>query len=167
MLPNGDYATRRPKVLARLQNYENFGAPMIHRIAEAYGEKIRVYIDPAECLVTIVFQRGVPTFLEEFKKAVDNIIHAHMGTEYKFEYIITAVWKCLHSTMFTGTTCRKLARLLYAVPFLLLPQKGACIVPVLDVSGKVDTVLRDYDQTGTIASGRYLSCLRKGVYIVP
>lgn len=89
MLPNGDYATRRPKVLARLQNYRNFGAPMIHRIAEAYGEKIRVYIDPAECLVTIVFQRGVPTFLEEFKKAVDNIIHAHMGTEYKFEYIIT------------------------------------------------------------------------------
>lgn len=89
MLPNSDYATRRPKVLARLQNYENFGAPMIHRIAEAYGEKIRVYIDPAECLVTIVFQRGVPTFLEEFKKAVDNIIHAHLGTEYKFEYIIT------------------------------------------------------------------------------
>ena len=42
MLPNGDYATRRPKVLARLQNYENFGAPMIHRIAEAYSEKIRV-----------------------------------------------------------------------------------------------------------------------------
>ena len=35
MLPNSDYATRRPKVLARLQNYENFGAPMIHRIAEA------------------------------------------------------------------------------------------------------------------------------------
>lgn len=27
MLPNGDYATRRPKVLARLQNYENFGCP--------------------------------------------------------------------------------------------------------------------------------------------
>ena len=44
MLPNGDYATRRPKVLARLQNYENFGAPMIHRIAEAYGEKINLEV---------------------------------------------------------------------------------------------------------------------------
>ena len=131
MLPNSDYATRRPKVLARLQNYENFGAPMIHRIAEAYGEKIRVYIDPAECLVTIVFQRGVPTFLEEFKKAVDNIIHAHLGTEYKFEYIITGGLEMLTQYHVYGYNVPEAGASAICGTLPLLPQKGAYIVPAL------------------------------------
>lgn len=153
MLPNGDYATRRPKVLARLQNYENFGAPMIHRIAEAYGEKIRVYIDPAECLVTIVFQRGVPTFLEEFKKAVDNIIHAHMGTEYKFEYIITGGLEMLTQYHVYGYNVPEAGASAICGTLPFTATEGRLYSAGLGVSGKVDTVLRDYDQTGTIASG--------------
>ena len=153
MLPNGDYATRRPKVLARLQNYENFGAPMIHRIAEAYGEKIRVYIDPAECLVTIVFQRGVPTFLEEFKKAVDNIIHAHLGTEYKFEYIITGGLEMLTQYHVYGYNVPEAGASAICGTLPFTATEGRLYSAGLGVSGKVDTVLRDYDQTGTIASG--------------
>lgn len=153
MLPNGDYATRRPKVLARLQNYENFGAPMIHRIAEAYGEKIRVYIDPAECLVTIVFQRGVPTFLEEFKKAVDNIIHAHLGTEYKFEYIITGGLEMLTQYHVYGYNVPEAGASAICGTLPFTATEGRLYSASLGVSGKVDTVLRDYDQTGTIASG--------------
>lgn len=153
MLPNSDYATRRPKVLARLQNYENFGAPMIHRIAEAYGEKIRVYIDPAECLVTIVFQRGVPTFLEEFKKAVDNIIHAHMGTEYKFEYIITGGLEMLTQYHVYGYNVPEAGASAICGTLPFTATEGRLYSASLGVSGKVDTVLRDYDQTGTIASG--------------
>ena len=153
MLPNGDYATRRPKVLARLQNYENFGAPMIHRIEEAYGEKIRVYIDPAECLVTIVFQRGVPTFLEEFKKAVDNIIHAHLGTEYKFEYIITGGLEMLTQYHVYGYNVPEAGASAICGTLPFTATEGRLYSASLGVSGKVDTVLRDYDQTGTIASG--------------
>lgn len=153
MLPNSDYATRRPKVLARLQNYENFGAPMIHRIAEAYGEKIRVYIDPAECLVTIVFQRGVPTFLEEFKKAVDNIIHAHLGTEYKFEYIITGGLEMLTQYHVYGYNVPEAGASAICGTLPFTATEGRLYSASLGVSGKVDTVLRDYDQTGTIASG--------------
>lgn len=153
MLPNGDYATRRPKVLARLQNYENFGAPMIHRIAEAYGEKIRVYIDPAECLVTVVFQRGVPTFLEEFKKAVDNIIHAHLGTEYKFEYIITGGLEMLTQYHVYGYNVPEAGASAICGTLPFTATEGRLYSASLGVSGKVDTVLRDYDQTGTIASG--------------
>lgn len=86
--PLGDYDSRRPSVLSRLANEENFGAAMVHNLAANYGEKIRVEIDTAICLVTVIFQRGVPTFLETFKEALSNIIHAHLGVEYKFEYHI-------------------------------------------------------------------------------
>lgn len=86
--PLGAYEKRRPPILARLANEENFGAEMIHRLAENFGEKIRVEIDTANSLVTVIFQRGVPTFLEDFIEALENIIHAHLGREYKFEYHI-------------------------------------------------------------------------------
>lgn len=148
-----NYETRRPKVLARLQNYENFGAPMIHRLADTYGEKIRVYIDPGECLVTVVFQRGVPTFLADFQKAVNNIIHAHLGTEYKFEYIISGGLVAV-----TG----------YRVYGYHVPQAGASAIcgtlPFISTEGHVysaglgihaeeHTIMGDYDKTGTLASG--------------
>lgn len=153
MLPNENYEKRRPKVLVRLQNYENFGAPMIHRIAEAYGEKIRVYIDHGECLVTVVFQRGVPTFLEEFQKAVDNIILAHFGTEYKFEYIITGGLEAITQYHVYGYNVPEAGASAICGTLPFTATEGRLYSASLDVSGEVDTVLRDYDKTGTIASG--------------
>lgn len=153
MLPNEDYGLRRPRVLARLQNYENFGAPMIHRIAEGYGEKIRVYIDPGECLVTVVFQRGVPTFLEDFQKAVDNIIHAHMGTEYKFEYIVTGGLVAVTSYKVYGYSVPEAGTSAICGTLPYISTEGRVYSAGLGVSGEVNTVLRDYDKTGTIASG--------------
>lgn len=151
--PTVDPDLRRPSVLSRLQNYENFGAPMIHRIAEGFGEEIRVYIDPGECLVTITFQRGVPTFLKEFQKAVDNIIHAHLGTEYKFEYNI-------FGGLVAVTTYKRFG---YSVPeagvsamcgtLPYISTEGRLYSAGLEISGDVDTVLNEYDKAGTIASG--------------
>ena len=164
MQPNVDYELRRPKVLARLQNYENFGAPMIRRIAEGYGQKIRVYIEPGESLVTVVFQRGVPTFLESFKEAVDNIIHAHLGTEYKFEYIIEGGLTAIIGYKVYGYSVR--VQLLYAVPFLTYLRKGACIVPAWVCLGKFLTSLTATTNPGRLPAVRYLSLLRKVVFTV-
>ena len=86
--PTGDYESRRPSIFARLANEESFGTSMVHNLAANYNEKIRVEIDTAICLVTVTFQRGVPSFLEDFKDTLNNIIHAHLGVEYKFEYHI-------------------------------------------------------------------------------
>lgn len=88
--PLGAYEKRRPPVLARLANEENFGAELVHRLATNYGEEIRIEIDTAKSNVTVIFQRGVPAFLEAFIAALENIIHAHLGRTYKFEYHINA-----------------------------------------------------------------------------
>lgn len=153
MQPNVDYELRRPAVLSRLQNYENFGALMIHRIAADFGEKVRVYIDPVECLVTVVFQRGVPTFLKEFEKAVNNIIHAHLGTEYKFEYIINGGLVAVTAYKVYGYTVPEagLSAICGTLPYI--STEGRVYSTGLSVSGEAYNVLRDYDKAGTIASG--------------
>lgn len=151
--PSGDYEQRRPLVLARLQNYENFGAPMIHRIAEGFGEKIRVVIDNIECLVTVTFQRGVPTFLDEFIQAVDNIIHAHMGTEYKFEYIIQGALCAVTKYNTYGYTVPKAGASAICGTLPFIATEGRVYAASVGVSVEGSTTLRGYDKTGTIASG--------------
>lgn len=80
------YAVRRGRVAAKLIGEGNFSARLLMTIAEGYGQQIRVEVDAAAFLVTITFQQGIPTFLEEYKETVEDFIHAHLGTEYKFEY---------------------------------------------------------------------------------
>lgn len=84
--PTEDYEQRRPAVLTRLLNYENFGVPMVLRIAEAYSTKVDVNINCNECLVTVTFYQGIPDRLNEFKKNVEQIIHAHLGLEFRVMY---------------------------------------------------------------------------------
>ena len=152
MQPDEDYEQRRPKVLARLQNYENFGAPMIHRIAEAYGEKIRVYIDPGECLVTIVFQHGVPTFIDDFQKAVSNIIHAHLGTEYIYEYnIVGGLISTTKYKVYGYNVPKAGPSICGTIPFTA--TEGRVYGQNITAVGGVNDVLKDYLKTGTIASG--------------
>lgn len=153
MLDNEEYDARRPPVLARLQNYENFGAPMIHRIAENFGEVIRVYIDAAECLVTIVFQRGVPTFLTDFQKAINNIIHAHLGTEYKFEYIIHGALMAVTRYTVYGYSVPKAGKSAYCGTLPYTATEGLVYSTGLSADVDGSTTLRDYDKAGTIASG--------------
>lgn len=153
MCPTDPYEQRRPKVLARLLNYENFGAPMIHRIAAGYGEEIRVYIDAAEALVTVVFQKGVPTFLTDFQHAVDNIIHAHLGTEYKFEYIIYGGLTAVTRYHTYGYRVPEAGELVYCGTLPFIATEGRVYDADLGVSAEAYNILRDYDKTGTIASG--------------
>ena len=94
-----------------------------------------------------------PTFLEEFKKAVDNIIHAHLGTEYKFEYIITGGLEMLTQYHVYGYNVPEAGASAICGTLPFTATEGRLYSASLGVSGKVDTVLRDYDQTGTIASG--------------
>ena len=153
MDPDGDYSLRRPKILARLQNYENFGAPMIHRIANGYGQEIRVDIDHEESLVTITFQRGVPDFLKDFQSAVDNIIHAHLGTDYKFEYIINGGLKEITRYHTYGYTVPQAGASVICGTLPYIATEGRVYDGKLGVSVEENTVLREYDQSGTLASG--------------
>lgn len=151
--PNGSYDLRRSLVISRMASDQNFGAPMVHQLAKNFGEEIRVTIDTLEALVTVVFQRGVPTFLEQFNDALENIIHAHLGTEYKFEYHIRAAIEI--------ETAYK--RYLYDLP-KAGPTKKCGTLPNIAVYGRVysaDVSLsadahhteNDYKKVGTYAVG--------------
>lgn len=153
--PLGDYEKRRPLVLARMASDRNFGADMVHKLAKNYGEDIRVSINTADCLVTVVFQRGVPSFLEEFKAAIENIIHAHLEAEYKFEYHINGALQIETSY----------SRYVYG-----LPKAGVSTIcgtlPSTSVQGRFYVVdisayasgyekSQDYKTAGTYASGPF------------
>lgn len=84
--PTGDYEARRPLILSRMLNEKNFGADTILEMAANYGEKIDVVIDHTTATVVVTFYNGIPPFLNEFKTTTENLIHAHMGIEYKFTY---------------------------------------------------------------------------------
>lgn len=82
---------RRGRVVAKRIGEENFSAGLLKRLAQPYGAKLRVYIDVVEFLVTITFENGIPSYLEEYQGIVENVIHAHLEAAYAFEYHISAV----------------------------------------------------------------------------
>lgn len=84
--PTGDYAVRRPLILARMLNEKNFGADTIKELAANYGEKIDVVIDHTTATVIVTFYNGIPPFLNDFKATIEGLIHAHMGINYQFTY---------------------------------------------------------------------------------
>lgn len=84
--PVGDYDARRPLILAKLINESNFGADTIKTLAENYGEKIDVIIDPRSYTVYVSFYEGIPPFINEFRSTLENLIHAHLSLEYRFMY---------------------------------------------------------------------------------
>lgn len=151
--PNGDYEIRRPPIFARLANGENFGAFMVHNLAANYSEKIRVDVDPSIDLVTITFQRGVPSFLEEFNDTLMNIIHAHLGVDYKFEYHIdtgiqieTSYNKYLYDIPKAGML--SLCGTLPSVAVMGRLYKSDVVI-----EPSVDTQEQDYKLTGRYATG--------------
>lgn len=151
--PEEDYAVRRPRVLTRLGSSENLGADDFIRLGRNYGEEIRVDIDPTQFLVTVTFQKGVPTFLEDFQEAVEDIILAHYGVEYKFEYIIKGG--------LIATT--RYSRFLYDVPKAgpsvfcgtvpTIATLGRIYRSCVQLEGQVENTLTDYKKSGTYASG--------------
>lgn len=151
--PTGAYEQRRPLILARMASDQNFGAPMVHRLARNFGEEIRVHIDHEECLVTIVFQRGVPAFLDQFSEALESIIHAHLYPEYHFEYHIngaleieTAYRRYLYSLPKAGLTT-------FCGTLPSIAIYGRIYDGPLRLSGDYHTAENDYKNLGTYAAG--------------
>lgn len=77
------YETRRKKVLARIRSKAPFSAAMIKAVAEAYLDNpVTVQFDRENMAVIIVMDRET-TVSPQLFAAVDNIIHAHLGVEYR------------------------------------------------------------------------------------
>ena len=99
------YDIRRSRVLSRWRGIASqFSARLIENICEAFsGGDVAVTLDPATYTITITFvgTAGTPPNLDDLKYAVENIVHAHMGTGYKFMY---TTWNDLDAQAMTYTT---------------------------------------------------------------
>lgn len=87
------YEIRRSRVLSSWRGYGQFSASLLKSIAEAYvNGEVDVTVDVAAYEITIRFisDIGVPPNLWDLKAVVENIVHAHMGTQYKLRYLTIA-----------------------------------------------------------------------------
>jgi hypothetical protein len=84
------YAIRRSRVLSKWRAMTSqFSAALIKSICEAFsGGEVAVAVDiPARnVLISFVGTAGIPTNISDLKAAVENVIHAHLGTQYTFTY---------------------------------------------------------------------------------
>lgn len=99
MKNNTDYEGRRPAVLAKLAKSENFSADMIHTLVQAYGKHCKVIIDVTTSTVTITFTDGLPSLLPQLYDAINQIIHAHLGTVYKVIFSYEQLGDYTHETL--------------------------------------------------------------------
>ena len=90
------YDIRRSRVLSRWRGIASqFSAKLLQNICEAFsGGEVAVTLDNATYTITVTFvgTAGVPPNLDDLKYAVANVVHAHVGTVYKFTY---TTWEAL------------------------------------------------------------------------
>lgn len=85
------YDIRRSRVLSGWRSLASqFSAALIERVCEAFTNgDVSVSMDIPNGVVKIQFigALGVPPNIDDLKAQIDNIIHAHLGTEYQYRYI--------------------------------------------------------------------------------
>lgn len=102
---NDSFDIRRSRVLAKWRGVGQFRASLIERVAEAFsGGDVDVTVDIPNYLVIVTFvgKLGIPPNLDDLKAQVANIVHAHLGVEYRFTYNTYGVMKA------TGLTYEEL-----------------------------------------------------------
>jgi hypothetical protein len=85
-----NYEVRRSRVLAKWRSPGNFSAALIKAVCESFvNGQVDVSIDLVNSMVLIKFvgPLGVPENIADVDKAVDGIIHAHLGWDFSYRYM--------------------------------------------------------------------------------
>lgn len=89
-VPTDSYEIRRSRILSKKRSLGNLSIGLIKSVCEAFsGGEVKVTWDRANSTVIIRFVgvRGIPKNLSDLQEQIENIIHAHLGTEYQFTYL--------------------------------------------------------------------------------
>lgn len=84
------YDIRRSRVLSKWRGVGNFSVALIKSISEAFTDgEVGVTIDIPGQVVTITFigTKGIPENLDDLKAQIENLVHAHLGTQYILTYL--------------------------------------------------------------------------------
>ncbi|XJZ25940.1 hypothetical protein ACF5W4_11060 [Bacillota bacterium Lsc_1132] len=139
----GDLEKRRKKVLARIRAGGPFSGRMVKAVVEAYTEKaVNIEFDPAAGEVRVIMDRETNTSPELFA-AVDNIIHAHLGTEYWAEWV--------YEGGFNYTWEYKA----YNYPFMLLANLFLTGTQPVGAAGVPSTLGREFNNVVELSQSSY------------
>lgn len=84
------YEERRAVIKSKLRGAGTSTVTLIKEVAEAYdGGTVDVVENNAdyEVIITFIDTRGVPTNLDDIKRALTEIIPAHLGIRFEFTYL--------------------------------------------------------------------------------
>lgn len=84
------YLVRRSRVLSKWRGLGNFNAALIKIICEAFTNgdvEVAIDIPGQTVLISFVGMRGIPENLDDLKIQVENLVHAHLGTQYILTYL--------------------------------------------------------------------------------
>ncbi|MGP9042094.1 putative phage tail protein [Cytobacillus kochii] len=87
---NKPISDRRSNVISKRRGFGNFNARLIKTVAISYtnGEvEVSANLSNYEIEIRFVSNIGIPPNLEDFKTAIDNITHAHIGIVYRYRYL--------------------------------------------------------------------------------
>ncbi|MGG0702969.1 putative phage tail protein [Bacillus inaquosorum] len=87
---NKPLGERRSNVLSKRRGFGNFNAKLIKTVARSYtnGEvEVKPNFADYEIEIKFISNVGIPPNLEDFKSAIDDITHAHIGIVYQYRYL--------------------------------------------------------------------------------
>lgn len=98
---NKSYEERRSNIKSRLRGVGTVTTELIKNVAESYANgEVEVSENNTNYEINVKFveDRGIPTRIEDVKRALRDIIPAHMGIVYSFTYM---TWDELDAHAFT------------------------------------------------------------------
>lgn len=117
-VPTDTYDVRRSRVLGRLRGIGSFSAQLVHSIASAYTrDEVKVLMDFINGWVTVEFIEDFPN-TTDFKDQLEEIVHAHLGLQYRSRMKATTQLK---ATQKVETTAVKLN--FFTVPWGFIDNK--------------------------------------------
>lgn len=97
---------RRSNIISKKRGFGNFSASLVKTVARSFtnGEvDVKVNLANYEIEIKFVSNIGIPPNLEDFKAAIDNITHAHIGISYRYRYLTIDEVKAMTVDQLNGT----------------------------------------------------------------
>lgn len=82
---------RRSHIVSKYRGNSNATVDLIKSVAESFsnGEVEVIEKYPNYCfIVKFISKKGIPPNIEDLKKEIERIKHAHLGVEYEFTYTV-------------------------------------------------------------------------------
>jgi hypothetical protein len=91
IIPDDDDEVRRGRVKARLRGIGNYSAPLLKSIVSSWLDcecEVTVDIPHYNIVITFTGTRGIPAKIQDVENALNDVIHAHIGHELRYTYLI-------------------------------------------------------------------------------